>query len=101
MSEERTLILTMLAEGKITVEEAEQLLEALGTSSTKETAEERRTKCGQPVGEWNGKVFGDLFDKGFGEEGPFNQFFGEEGLFSEFFGAKCGTEMSGQRSAKS
>ena len=91
MSEERTLILTMLAEGKITVEEAEQLLDALEASSTKEAAEGRRTKCGWPLWEWDEKPFSDLFNKGFGEEGP----------FSEFFGANCGTEKSGQRSAKS
>ena len=39
MSEERTRILSLLAEGRITVEEAERLLEAVGGAGSRTTAE--------------------------------------------------------------
>ena len=44
MKEERQKILAMLAEGKITPEEAEKLLEALGTSAPDSTAGESPRK---------------------------------------------------------
>ena len=104
MSEEQKRILRMLSEGKITVEEAEQLLDALGTPSAKESAEEKGTKG---TSSWNRSGFGDMFgEEGlFGKKGLFGEemfgtFFGEKGPFSTFFGAKCGTGETGRKSAK-
>ena len=98
MSEERTLILKMLAEGKITVEEAEELLDALEAPSEKESAEKKTERTSF----WNmGDFMGDFHDlcgKGspFGKEGMF----GEGGLFGECFGAKHRAGKTGWKGAR-
>jgi hypothetical protein len=48
MSEESTRVLTMLAEGKLTVEQANQLIEALG-EERRSTAEPWRSQGSQPA----------------------------------------------------
>ena len=99
MSEERTSILKMLAEGKITVEEAEGLLDALEGPSEKESAEEREAKR---TSSWSMGDFGGMFGELFGEKGPFGKegLFGKEDFFRKCFGAKHRTGKTGWKGAR-
>ena len=91
MSEERREILRMLSEGKLTIEEAEMLLDALGDTAErqKESTGQRdyQSKCRGPFfGDFDFKFgdfaktfdhFGETFSRGFGE--AFGDFFSKKG----------------------
>ena len=100
MTEERREILTMLTEGKISIEEAEMLLDALGdTGNTRESGREEQT------GERNccGAFFGDSdfdfndFDKNFGP--IFDDFDNFIGSFGDIFGG-CVKQKSHQSTCR-
>ena len=83
MNEERMVILKMLAEGKISVEEAESLLQALEKSGKERTSDEGRAEGKAGPNFFGGADFHFDFDE-FGKKfGNFGKFFGE------FFGDAC------------
>ena len=98
MNEERQAILRMLAEGKISVEEAEMLLDALGdTSEKQEEAKAQRDsqrKCSDPFfGDFKFKFdFGDCTKFDFSDFAKTFDHFGE--TFSRRFEGACGDFFS-------